>query len=248
MQAQLTRYVTSGNLLMSVVGDVDEAGLQVLSKKHLSALPTTFEPRHEVPMLEPKAMGQTEVQRRSIPQTVLLFAGNGMARDDKDFYVAYVLNHLLGGGTLTSKLGDEIREQRGLAYYAYSRLQIMDHGSLITGGFGTRNEQAAQALQVMMDTLRATQNGEISQAEVDEAKSYITGAFPLTLSSNDGIASMLLVMQRFRLGKDYLANRNALINAVSREDIIRVAKNLVRPQQFTVVGVGDPSENLADYR
>lgn len=248
LQDQLQRYVTKGNLMMSVVGDVDAAGLKALADKHLAGLPVEFRPRHAVPQLTPKALGQTLVERRSIPQTVLLFAGPGIPRGDKDFYVAYVLNHLLGGGTLTSKLGDEIREQRGLAYYAYSRLQPMDHGELLVGGFGTRNEQAAEALRVMMQTLRATQEGDITQAEVDEAKSYITGAFPLTLSSNGGIASMLLVMQRFHLGKDYLAERNALIGAVTREDIIRVAKRLVQPDQLVVVGVGDPQGSLADFR
>jgi zinc protease len=248
LRAYLTNYVTTQNLLMSVVGDIDAAGLQALVDKYFGVLPSRFNPAHAVPPLEVMAMGQTETIRRSIPQTVLLFAGKGMARDDKDFYVAYVLNHLLGGGTLTSKLGDEIREKRGMAYYAYSQLQVMDHGSLLVGGFGTRNDQAAQALSVLMDTLRATQNGEISQAEVDEAKSYITGAWPLALSSNDGIASMLLVMQRFRLGTDYLAHRNDLINAVTRDDIIRVAKTLLQPQQLTVVGVGDPAEHLANHR
>lgn len=248
LRAQLKRYVTSENLLMSVVGDVDAQGLRRLTKTHLSALPTEFDPYYAVPPLSPQVMGQTEVIRRSIPQTVLLFAGRGVERSDKDFYAAYVLNHLLGGGTLTSKLGDEIREQRGLAYYAYSRLQVMDHGSLLAGGFGTRNDQAAKALQVMMDTLRITQNGEITQAEVDEAKSYITGAFPLMLSSNSGIASMLLVMQRFNLGKEYLAKRNDLINAVTRDDVLRVAKERIQPQQYTIIGVGDPAENLANFR
>lgn len=248
LQEQLSRYVTSGNMLMSVVGDVDAKGLQALAQKHLNVLPAEFKPRHAVPPLALQAAGQTEIIRRSLPQTVLLFAGQGIDRSDKDFYVAYVLNHLLGGGTLTSKLGNEIRENRGLAYYAYSQLQTMDHGALLTGGFGTRNEQAAQALQVMMDTLRATQNGEITEAEVAEAKSYITGAFPLSLSSNDGIASLLLVMQRFNLGKDYLTRRNDLMNAVTREDIIRVAKALIHPQQLTIIGVGDPEGNLADYR
>jgi zinc protease len=248
LQDQLSRYVTQGNMLMSVVGDVSADELQALAKKYLDALPAEFKPRHEIATLTPQAMGQTEVIRRSLPQTVLFFAGQGIARDDKDFYIAFVLNHLLGGGTLTSKLGDEIREKRGLAYYAYTQLQVLDHGSLVVGGFGTRNEQAAEALNVTMDTLRAVQNGEISEAEVAEAKSYITGAFPLTLSSNDGIASMLLVMQRFHLGKDYLQHRNDFINAVTREDIIRVAKTLIKPQQLTIIGVGDPAGNLADYR
>lgn len=248
LQAQRERYVTSGNLLMSVVGDIDAERLQALMEKHFADLPAKFRPWHKVPVLQLKSVGQTEVQRRPIPQTVVLFAGAGIPRDDKDFYVGYVLNHLIGGGTLTSKLGDEIREKRGLAYYAYSQLQPMDHGAVFGGGFGTRNEQAGEALRVMMETLRAAGQGGISQAEVDEAKSYITGAFPLTLSSNDGIAAMLLVMQRFRLGKDYLAERNALIDAVTREDVIRVAKRLLQPQRMAVIGVGDPAGELAEYR
>lgn len=248
LQAHGKAYLTSANVLMAVVGDVDAATLQRLVAAHLDGLPATFSGAKEIPPLPLKAVGQTETVRRDIPQTVVVFAGAGIPRGDDDFYTAYVLNHLTGGGTLTSRLGEEIREKRGLAYYAYSSLQTMDHGALFTGGFGTRNEQAAGALRVMMDTLRAIGRGEVSQQDVDEAKSYITGAFPLTLASNDGIASMLLVMQRFGLGRDYLAERNALIEAVTREDVIRVAKRLIRPEKLTIIGVGDPAGNLADYR
>lgn len=248
LQEQLSRYITQGNLVISVVGDVDAATLQQLAKAHLAGLPVEFRPTHDVPPLEVQGVGATTTVRQDIPQTIVLFAGAGIPRDDKDFYVAYVLNHLVGGGTLTSKLGDEIREQRGLAYYAYSQLQMMDHGAMFGGGFGTRNEQAAEALRVTMQTLNDTAAGEITQAEVDEAKSYIIGAFPLVLASNDGIASMLQVMQRQGLSKDYLAERNNYIAAVTREDVIRVAERLIKPRHLTVIGVGDPAENLANYR
>lgn len=248
LRQHLAHYVTKGNVLMSVVGDVNADQLKALTEKHLSALPAEFTPQHEVPMLTAKSMGQTEVVRRSLPQTVVAVAGQGIERNDPDFYAAYVLNHLLGGSTLTSKLGDEIREKRGLAYYAYTQLQVHDHGALFIGGFGTRNEQAAEALRVMMDSLRAVQDGEIEPERIEEAKSYIIGAFPLALADNDGIASMLLVMQRFKLGRDYLAKRNALMKAVTPEDIARVAKRLIKPQLLTVVGVGDPAESLANNR
>lgn len=248
LRAYLSHYLTQGNVLMSVVGDVNAAQLKALMEKHLAALPAAFTPQHQIPALAVKSMGQTEVVRRSLPQTVVAVAGQGIERTDPDFYAAYVLNHLLGGSTLTSMLGDEIREQRGLAYYAYTQLQVHDHGALFIGGFGTRNEQAAEALRVMMDALRAVQNGEVEPERIEEAKSYIIGAFPLALADNDGIAAMLLVMQRFNLGKDYLAKRNALMQAVTPEDIARVAKRLIKPQLLTVVGVGDPAENLANYR
>lgn len=241
-------YLSGGNLMMSVVGDVKPAQLQVLIARHFKNLPETFTPQHDVPLLTLHASGDTETLQRSIPQTVVVYAGEGIARGDEDFYAAFILNHLVGGGTLTSKLGDEIREKRGLAYYAYTTLQAMDHGAAFVGGFGTRNSQAADALKVTMDTLRQVQAGNISEQEIAEAKSYITGAFPLTLASNDGIASMLLVMQRFHLGKDYLAKRNAIINAVTREDILRVAKRLINPEKLVVVGVGNPEKPLEDNR
>lgn len=234
------RHVTAGNLRLSVVGDISAPELKMLLDTHLSAFPREFSPKSKTPEFVWKAKADDIVVARPIPQTVTLFASEGIARGDEDFYIAYVLNHLLGGGTLTSKLGDEIREKRGLAYYAYTGLQVMDHGALFAGGFGTRNEQSAAAMDVMRDTLTQAAAGEISQEEVDEAKGYIIGAWPLSLASNDGLAGMLQVMQRFNLGKDYLKERNTLIGAVTREDVLRVAKRLVQPDKLVLVSVGAP--------
>lgn len=236
----LKRYVTTQNLTVSAVGDISAPELKLLLDTHLAGLPKTFAPAGKVPEFAWSAKADSIVVKRPIPQTVTLFASEGIARSDKDFYVAYVLNHLLGGGTLTSKLGNEIREKRGLAYYAYTGLQVMDHGALFAGGFGTRNEQAAEAITVMRDTLSQVAAGEITQEEVDEAKGYIIGAWPLSLSSNDGLAGMLQVMQRFNLGKEYLNERNTLIGAVSREDVLRVAKRLVQNDKLVLVSVGAP--------
>lgn len=248
LEDYLHHYISRDNLFMSVVGDVHTAQLQALIDHHFSGLQAEFAPEAEITTPTLRIAGQTEVVRRSIPQTVILFAGEGLSRDDPDFYAAYVLNHLLGGGGLTSRLSDEIREKRGLAYYAYSYLQILDHAALFTGGFGTRNTQASEAMKVLMDTLRQVQAGTISEDEINDAKSYITGAFPLALASGDKLADMLQVMQRFSLGKDYLQNRNAHIEAVTKEDIIRVAQRLIKPERLVIIGVGDPSQHLADFR
>ena len=243
----LSKHVTQQNLQMAVVGDVSADELKTLISTSLATLPVTYGGA-AIAAVDIHAAGQTDTVRRSIPQSVVLFAGPGIARNDPDFYTAFVLNHLLGGGTLTSKIGDEIREKRGLAYYAYTQLQLFDHGAAFTGGFGTRNEQAADALSVLMGVMRAVQKGEISDFEMDEAKSFITGAWPLTLASNDGIASMLLTMMRFDLGKDYLQKRNGYINAVGKKDLMRVAKRLLHPHKLAITAVGDPSKNLADFR
>lgn len=240
--------ITAGNLQMAVVGDVSVAQLQGLVGKHLAALKPDFKPLVDVPELKLQALGQTKIERRSIPQTVVLFAGEGIARNDPDFYAAHVMNHLLGGSTLTSKLGDEIREKRGLAYYAYSSLSMQDHGAWFGGGFGTRNDQAPDALKVLAETIAAVEAGGVSEQELADAKGFIMGAFPLALADNEGIASTLMMMQRFGLGKAYITERNTLIGAVTLDDVKRVAKRLLQRNRFVVIGVGDPSKNLADYR
>lgn len=99
-----------------------------------------------------------------------------------------------------------------------------------------------------MQTIREVHSGAISEAELEEAKGYLTGAFPLVLADNSGLASMLLSMQRFNLGKDYIEKRNDYIEAVKMEDVKRVAQRLLETKRMVVVGVGDPAKNLADYR
>lgn len=244
LKSYLAHYITAANLQISVVGDITAPELKLLLDTHLAGLPAKFQPESIVPEWTWSAKPGIQIIARPIPQTVLVFAGPGIPRNDRDFYAAYVLNHLLGGSTLTSKMGNEIRENRGLAYYASTGLGVQDKAATFTGGFGTRNEQAAAAWQVAKDTLKAVENGEITDAEINEAKGYIIGAWPLSLADNDGLAGMLQVMQRFELGKDYLKERNGLIAAPTREDIIRVAKRLVQSDQLVAVAVGAPEPAL----
>lgn len=249
LKAYLQQYVTEANLVMAVVGDVDATRLQSLTAQHLAGLSAASDADvPEIAELQLMAAGQTRVQKRDIPQTVVYVGGQGLPRNHPDFYIGYVLNHLLGGGTLTSRLGDEIREKRGLAYYAYSSLSWQQHGAWFSGGFGTRNSQAPDALSIYMQTVRDIQAGNITQKELDDAKGYLTGAFPLALADNDGLAGMLISMQRYGLGKDYIAKRNDYIEAVTLEEVKRVAGEVLHPSRMVVVAVGDPAKNLADYR
>lgn len=242
LKDQLKRYITAENIMISIVGDINAPELKNLLDRNLSSLPERFTPTHKVPEFTWNSKPENITIARPIPQVVTAIAGAGINRSDKDFYAAFILNHLIGGGTLTSKLGDEIREKRGLAYYVTTNLQVMDHGGVFTGGFGTRSAESAQAMQVLNDTLATVRKGEISDKEIGEAKSYIIGAWPLALSSNDKLAAMLQVMQRFNLGKDYLEKRNGLIEAVTKEDILRVANRLIDPEKLVTVSVGAATE------
>lgn len=241
-------HLTRENLMIAVVGDIAPERAKMLSEQALAKLPVDFQPLAQVPDLVVMTAGQTEIIRKPIPQTVVDFALPAVGRLDPAFYDAYMMNHIVGGGVLTSMLGDEIREKRGLAYYARSKLLTFDHAAVLIGDFGTRNDQAGEAVAVTMETLKKVANGAITPQQLEEAKGFVTGTFATSLATNDDIAGMLITMQRFHLGSDYIAKRNDMINAVTLEGVQTQAAALIKPQQAAIIAVGDPSENLADRR
>lgn len=225
-------------LIIGVAGDVTAAELGPLLDQAFGDLPATSAPIDLAPATV--AGGGTVVVRRNVPQSQVLFGETGMARDDPDFYAAYVTNHILGGGGFTSRLTDEVREKRGLAYSVYSYLYPTDLVPLWMGGVGTANGAVGQSIQVIREQIARMAAGDVTQAELDDAKTYLTGSFPLRLTSNDGIANMLVGMQVYDLGIDYLDRRNDYVEAVTLDDVRRVAARLYHPDQLLVVVVGDP--------
>ena len=226
------------NLIVGVAGDVTAAELGPLLDLAFGDLPDASAPV-EVADAEPVA-GGTVIMRRSVPQSRVLFGQDGLTRDDPDFYAAYVANHLLGGGGFTSRLTEEVREKRGLAYSVYSYLYPLDHAPLWFGGVGTANAAVDESIRLIRKEIARMAAGDIDAAELADAKTYLTGSFPLRLTSNDQIASLLVSMQVDDLGIDYLEKRNGYIEAVTLEDVRRVAKRLYHPERLLVVVVGDP--------
>jgi zinc protease len=227
-------------LKIAVVGDVTAEELGPLLDHAFLGLPSEAAP-NEVPEVEPQGKGQVMVIERDIPQSVILFAQGGLKRQDPDFYAAYVANHVLGAGTFSSRLYEEVREKRGLAYSVYSYLNPMEHSALIQGGVATANEHAGETLAVIRDEwARMGAEGPTAE-EVGDAKTYLTGSYPLRFSSTGDIAGTLLGIQLDDLGIDYINIRNDLVDAVTAEDAQRVARALYRPEDLTVVIVGRPA-------
>lgn len=232
------RLLTKENLIISVAGDMDEATLSTLLDRSLGTLPAHFAPEKPVAAVTPTIQGAPDVIARDIPQTLVSFAAPGVARSDKDYMAAFVMNHLLGGAGLNSRLSKEIREKRGLTYGIATNVQPMLHASVWAGGFSTRNEQAWSAwvaTRALIDDF--AKNGP-TDAELTDAKNYLTGSFVLNLDSNDELASYLISMQLYGLGRDYLATRNAQIDVVQVEDIKRVAARIFADKQLALVMVG----------
>ena len=226
-------------LVVSVVGDITPAQLKPLLDATFGALPAKAR-TVEVADVAPKAPGKVEVITRDNPQSVAVFGAQGLKRADPDWYAAYVMNYVLGGGGFSSWLTEEVREKRGLAYSVYSYLQPMVHCGLIIGGVATENAHVAESIALIKEQFARMRDQGPSDQDLTDAKTYLTGSFPLLLDSTTSIAGLLVTIQLDHLGIDYLDRRNALIEAVSQDDIKRVAHRLLDPAALSFVVVGKP--------
>ncbi|OHC82825.1 MAG: zinc protease [Rhodospirillales bacterium RIFCSPLOWO2_12_FULL_67_15] len=230
-------------LVVGVAGDITAAELGRLLDRAFGALPSSSAPA-QIPEVAPKIDSRALVSRLKVPQSAIAFAAPGVKRDDPDYYAAYVLNYILGGGGFTSRLHEEVREKRGLAYSAGTSLHPLRRSALILGGAGTANARVKETIDVVRAEWRRMAEGGVSAEEIENAKTYLTGSFPLRFTTLGGIAGMLLGMQIENLGPDYIDRYNGLINAVSAESVARVARRLLDPARLLVVVAGEP-EGLA---
>ncbi len=233
-QAQLAR----DKLHIGVSGDITAAELASALDRIFADLPETS-PAPGVAPVEPE-VGRTVIENQAVPQSVVTFGHGGIDRQDPDYYAAYVSNYILGGGGFQSRLMQEIREKRGLAYGAYSYLLDADKAPLWMGGVATNNEDVAESIRLVREQVASVAAGEISQDELDGAKTFLTGSFPLRLTSNAQVAQLLRSMSAQDLGRDYLDRRNGYIEAVTLDDVERVAGELFDPDKLLFVVVGQP--------
>ena len=194
----------------------------------------------EIGEIVPNATGEVTVQRMSIPQSVVMFGHGALKRDDKDFYAATVMNHILGGGTFSSRLYVEVREKRGLAYSVYSFLNPFEKGPLYMGQVATENGRVKESIDIIRTEWKRMAGGEVNEEEVKSAKTYLTGSYALRFASASGISRMLVNTQVDGNGPDYFDKRNGFLDAVTLDDVKRVAARLLKADKLTFFVVGDP--------
>ncbi len=239
MRGFVARRFARDTLVVGVVGDIAPEDLASLLDETFLDLPATAQTT-AVAETDPQGDGALVVVERDVPQSVVAFGHAGIKRDDRDYYAAYVVNYILGGGGFSSRLYEEVREKRGLAYSVYSYLNPLDRSALVLGGVATQNGRVATSLDLIRQEWRRMAEEGPSESELENAKTFLTGSFPLRFSSSSRISGMLVGMQLQRLGIDYLDRRNSLIEAVTLEDARRAAKRLYDPDKLTVVIVGRP--------
>ncbi|WP_338549714.1 M16 family metallopeptidase [Roseovarius phycicola] len=230
-------------LYVSAVGDVTEEELATILDTLLGDLPKTGAPLPEDAELN--LPGGTEVVDFATPQSIATFAQPGIDRDHPDFFAAFVLNHILGGGGFESRLMQEVREKRGLTYGVYSFILNRDGADIWMGRVASANDRVAEAVEVIGAEWERIRTKGVTEQELEDAKTYLTGAYPLRFDGNGTIANIAVAMQMDGLGTDYIATRNDKVNAVTMEDIKRVAQEFLDPSRLTFVVVGQP-EGLID--
>jgi len=235
------RVFARDKLVVSVVGDITAEELGKALDQLFGDLPERSE-LTQVAEANPPLGPAREVIVMDVPQSVAQFGLPGIARHDDDFVPAYVLNYIIGGGGFSSRLMEEVREKRGLAYSVYSNLYPFEHGAVFVGNVATKNEALNESLTVIQHELTRLAEQGPSDEELESAKAYLTGAYALRFESSSSIASQLLWIQIEDLGIDYIANRNALVEAVTMDDIKRVAKRLLAADQMITTIVGNPVE------
>ena len=230
-----------GGLKIALVGDIDAATAASLLKLAFAALPAGAPPLPPAPV-HLGAPG-LHIVAMDVPQPTAFFALPGPLRSDPDFLTGYVASTILGGGGFSSRLTQEVREKRGLTYDVSTDLVPYRRAGILLGEVATQTDDMRQTLAAVRDTMRKFAAEGPTAQELDDAKAYLNGTFPLTFASDAGLADQLNEFQQMGLRLDYLDKHADQIDAISIEDVRRVARRLCDPAKMTVVVAGSlPSE------
>ncbi len=234
------KLVARDTLKVGIVGAISEEEV----KKVLDTLFSDIPEKSgivSVPEVEPN-LGQNVAIDMPVPNASISLVYKGIKRDDPDFFAAHLMNHVLGGGTFSSRLFKEVREKRGLAYGVSSGLVTLENTAYFSAGTSTRADNRDEAIEVIRTEIKKAAEGGVTQAELDKAKRYVAGAYAINnLDTSSKIANVLVSLQTQELGIDYIEKREEYIEAVTLDDVNRMAKKLLSVEP-TVVIVGPATQ------
>ncbi|RJQ22391.1 MAG: insulinase family protein [Nitrospiraceae bacterium] len=227
------------NAIMAVVGDITTEEVKNLlgryfpdwrskdSKTAISVKPAEVNERKIVPI------------DKELTQANIILGHAGVSRDNPDYYAVSVMNYILGGGGFESRLMQNVREEKGLAYDIHSFFDANRYGGLFEVGVQTKNESANTAIEEILREIKGIRNSFVSDAELSDAKSFLVGSFPLRFETGQRIANFLVAVEYYGLGPDYIDKYSSYINSVTKEDVLRVATKYLDPENFVLVVVAD---------
>jgi zinc protease len=239
LRAAFMRRVSRENLIVSAAGAISAEELGETLDRVFGDLPD----RAMMPVVPTAVFVPSDllVARLAFPQSSCMFGHAGVRPTSPDYMPALVLNHIVGGGTLTSRLFVELREQRGLVYSVHTRLESLSDESLMVGWFATENDKVPTAIGLIRREWQRLASGDVAEADIDEAKAFLKGALPLSLDGTSTMAGRLLAVQRLGLDMEHLTAWNVKIDAVTVEAVRATARRLMRPDTLTFAMAGDPA-------
>jgi zinc protease len=236
-------HYTPERAAITVVGDVDRGEItdqiRTLLGSWSKGKATVKRAAEPTPLQEKIVVKKIN---RSVTQANIVLGHQGIRRDNPDFYTVTVMNYILGGGGFSSRLVERIREEKGWAYDVSSQF----YPGLERGSFQvvlqTKNETAGPAVQEVVRELRRIREQGVTDQELADAKAHLTGSFPLRLDTNAKLAGLISIVEYYTLGLDYADRYRSLIEAVSKEDILRVARTYLKPEGYVLVVVADQAK------
>ncbi|MEO1553496.1 MAG: pitrilysin family protein [Pseudomonadota bacterium] len=240
MRTQKDLLMVKQGMLVTAVGAMSPEQLAPLIDQAVAALPKTSAPVETAPVTLAGPMAAPVTVDLPQPQSLVTFAAPAMEREDPDFYTAVVLNYTFGGGGFQSRLMQDLRVEKGLTYGIYTQVSSQDKIQLWSGGGQTKNESAGEFISGVKENMEKMVADGMTEEELADAKAYLTGSYPLGFDSNAKIAARMMGVRLDELPVDFFDKRNAMVEAVTLEDVNRVAAEYLSPENFTFVIVGQP--------
>ncbi len=234
------RFYKPDRMIFSFVGDINEIELKSLISSYIENWQGKAEGRKiNAPLFEKRQKPfEKLIKRDDLTQSTILLGFEGISRKDPDFYAFSVMNYILGGGGLTSRLAKQVREEQGLAYSIYSTF----YPNLLPGAFEievkTKSENTSKVIKMIVKELERMKTQGVTDEELKEAKSFLTGSFPLRIDTMKKICEFLLLMDFYELGDDYIDKYPEYIERVTKEDIKRVANKFLKEDSYILVVTG----------
>ncbi len=235
-------YYKLGSAIIAVAGDVTADEVKASLEKALAGLAGSVPPQAEPPPIKLEPGFHVKVIDRNVVQANIIMGSGGVARSNPDFYRLKVMNYILGGGGFSSRLVKVVRSEHGLAYSVSSSFEPGKFQGAFTIGLQTKNQSSNQAIDLIVQQMREIQEKPVSDAELEGAKKFLIGSFPLGIERQSAIASFMAQIEFYGLGLDYAEQYPKLIGAVTKDDVLAVAKKYLHPDSMIAVAVTNQSE------
>jgi zinc protease len=235
------RYYRPNRTIMAVVGDVTAKEIGEALNQAFSSW-KKGEPGGKV--LVPSVTGAPTSIRvnKELTQANIIMGHEGVTRGNPDYYAIQVMNNILGGGGFSSRVVDSIRNERGLAYSVSTYFSADKSHGTFQLVMQTKNDSTREAMRIAREEIERIRRELVSEQELNDAKDYLTGSFPLRLDTNRKVANFLAQVEFFQLGLDYPDRYGDFIGKVTREDVLRVAKRYLQPEKLITVVVGNQNK------